>query len=429
MKTLFKLFEVSQIATTESELLELVTDEAKSCIVKGDLLGAGEWLASRLDCAGSDGIDAVMAKNIAVWASPSELEFSPGSMEDLFSNITAFDSELLAVALISVIARNPKHVMRHPEMYRDLAFKLFDQVKRVYGVDASNPIELCKGAAKKLHETQSKAIDAVKVFGSAQCIAARNSSIDLLKSLRQLKLIIPPQERPLLSSIEMLLGSGFREFCQNYERSETQKVVLRISDLRGQAQVAVNDGTAVNSLLWNLLVKPTADHLTVLADEAARSCKVALTPSLHLSVNVVKIDATQSQGESPIPLKLTNDGLGTATKITLQSANHILRIESPREPFTIPAGGDRIVHVIYSRQSGQPSSTLNISWSCEDLSGRKHMFPDTVDIHQQQSEPDWKLLLNNPPYSLNPIKAREKLFGREAQLDACEFAARLLNST
>src|SRR5437016_11607761 len=168
MKTLFKLFEVSQIATTESELLELVTDEAKSCIVKGDLL---------------------------------------------------------AVALISVIARNPKHVMRHPEMYRDLAFKLFDQVKRVYGVDASNPIELCKGATKKLHETLSKAIDAVKVFGSAQCIAARNSSIDLLKSLRQLKPIILPQERPLLSSIEMLLGSGFREFCQNYERSETQKVV------------------------------------------------------------------------------------------------------------------------------------------------------------------------------------------------------------
>jgi hypothetical protein len=418
MKTLFKLFEVSQIATTESELLEFVTDEAESCIVKGDLLGAGEWLASRLDCAGSDGIDAVMAKNIAVWASPSELEFSPGSMEELFSNITAFDAELLVLALISVIARNPKHVLRHPEMYRDLAFKLSDQVKRVYGVDASNPIELCKGAAKKLHETLSKAMDAVKVFGSAQCIAARNSSIDLLKSLRQLKPIILPKERPLLSSIEMLLGSGFREFCLNYERSETQKVVLRISDLRGQAQVAVEDGTAVNSLLWNLLVKPTAAHLTVLADEAARSCKVALTPSLHLSVNVVKIDATQSQAESPIPLKLTNDGVGTATKITLQSANHILRIESPREPFTIPAGGDRIVHVIYSRQSGQPSSALNISWSCEDLSGRKHMFPDKVDIHQQQSEPDWKLLLNNPPYSLNPIKAREKLFGRQAQLDA-----------
>ena len=46
------------------------------------------------------------------------------------------------------------------------------------------------------------------------------------------------------------------------------------------------------------------------------------------------------------------------------------------------------------------------------------MFSDTVDIQQQGSEPDWKLLLNNPPYSINPIKAREKLFGREAQLDA-----------
>ena len=101
MKTLFALFEVSKIATTESDLLEFVNDETDRCIVQGDLLGAGEWLASRLDCVGSDGIDAVMAKNIAVWASPSELGFSPASMEELLSNITAFESELLAVALIS----------------------------------------------------------------------------------------------------------------------------------------------------------------------------------------------------------------------------------------------------------------------------------------------------------------------------------------
>jgi hypothetical protein len=419
VKTLFALFEVSKIATTESDLLEFVNDETNRCIVQGDLLGAGEWLASRLDCVGSDGIDAVMAKNIAVWASPSELEFSPASMEELLSNITAFESELLAVALISLIARNPKHVVRHPAIYSDLAFKLFDQIKRTYGVDASNPIELCQRAAKKLRETASMAMNALKVFSSAKCIAARNSSIGLLKSLRQLKPIILPQERPLISSVETLLGSGFREFCQNYERSETQKVVLRISDLRGQAQVAVNAGTAErNSLLWNLLVKPTAEHLTALADEAARSCRVALTPALHLSINSVKIDATQSQSESPIPLKLTNGGVGTATKITLQCADNLLRIESPSEPFTIPAGTDRIVHVIFSGHNGQLNSQLSVNWSCEDLSGRQHTFSDSVAIQQQRSEPDWKLLLDNPPYSLNPIKAREKLFGRESQLDA-----------
>jgi hypothetical protein len=419
MQTLYRLFEVSQITTTESELLELVNGEASGCIERGDILGAGEWLVSRLDCAGSEGIDAVMAKNLALWASPSELGFSPGSMDELLANISAFDSELLSTALVSVIARNPKHVTGTPGLYRDLAFKLASQIERAYGVNASNPIELCQRAAKKLQEMVSKAVNAIKVFNAAQCIAARNSSIELLKSLRQLKILVLPHERPILSSIEMLLGSGFREFCQSYERSETQKVVLRISDLRGQAQAALNATAALpNSLLWNLFVKPTAEHLTALADEAAKSCKVALTPSIRLAVNEIRIDATLNQTDSPIPLKLTNDGVGTATKVKLRCKDNICRIVSPHEPFAVPAGSDRIVHIIFPGKVPPPNSTLSIIWTCEDLSGQTHSFSDNLQVLSQRAQPDWKLLLSNPPYSVNPIRVREKLFGREAQLDA-----------
>jgi hypothetical protein len=419
MKTLFRLFEVSQLTSTESELSELITDEANGCIVKGDLLGAGEWLASRLDSVGSDGIDAVMARNIALWASPSELGFVPSSLEELVSNISAFDSELLGIALISLIARKPKHVLKAPALYRDLAFKLSDQIQRTYGVNASNPIETCQRAAKKLQDATSKTVNAVKIFSTAHCITARNSSIELLKSLRLLKPLVLPHEKPLFSSIEILLGSGFREFCQSYERSETQKVVLRISDLREQAQNALNTSAALpNSLLWNILVKPTAEHLAVLADEAARSCKVALTPGLRLAVTEIKVDASQGRSDSPIPLKLANDGVGTATKVTLHSVNNALRIESPREAFAVPAGSDRIVHVIFPGQPPKPGSQVEITWNCEDLSGRKHSFSDAIQILSQRSQPDWKLLLTNPPYSLNPVRVRENLFGRETQLDA-----------
>jgi hypothetical protein len=122
MQTLYRLFDVSQIATAESEIIAFVNGEVNDCIEKGDVLGAGEWLASRLDCAGSDGIDGVMAKNIALWASPSELGFSPASMDDLLANLSAFDSELLSIALISLVARRPKHVLKTPGLYRDLAF-------------------------------------------------------------------------------------------------------------------------------------------------------------------------------------------------------------------------------------------------------------------------------------------------------------------
>jgi hypothetical protein len=334
-------------------------------------------------------------------------------------NISAFDLELLSIALISVIARSPKHVLKTPTLYRDLAYKLSSQIERTYGVNGSNPVELCQRGAKKLQESVSKAMNAVRVFSAAQCIAARNSSIELLKSLRQLKTLVLPHERPILSSIEMLLGSGFREFCLNYERSEIHKVVLRISDLRGQAQAALNASAALpNSVLWNLFVKPTAEHLTALADEAARSCKVALTPSLHLAVNAVRIDSTQMQTESPIPLKLTNDGVGTATKVKLRCEDNIFRIVSPHEAFAVPAGGDRIVHIVLSGEPPKPNSTLSIMWTCEDLSGQTHTFSDTIQILPQRAQPDWKFLLSNPPYSINPIRVREKLFGREAQLDA-----------
>jgi hypothetical protein len=194
VKTLFKLFEVSQIATTESDILEFVDGEANGCADKGDLLGAGEWLAGRLDCAGSEGIDAVMAKNLAVWASSSELGLSPGSMKELLSSISAFDLELLSIALISLIARKPKHVLKTPALYRDLAYNLSTKIERIYGVNSSNPVELCQLAAKRLQQAVSKASDAVGVFSKGQCIAARNSSIELLKSLRQLKPLVLPQE-------------------------------------------------------------------------------------------------------------------------------------------------------------------------------------------------------------------------------------------
>lgn len=430
MQTLFRLFEVSEIATTENEILEFVNGEVNACIEKGDVLGAGEWLASRLDCAGADGIDGVLAKNIALWASSSEPGFSPASMDELLANISAFDTEMLSIALVSIIARAPKHLSRNTTLYRDLAFRLSSQISQTFEVKGSGPAEICQRAAKKLQDAVKRGVTTVEVFTSAPCIAARNTSIELLKSLRSLKTLILAHERPILSSIEMLLGSGFREFCQNYERSDIQRVVLRISDLRSQAQVALGPTAALpNSLLWNLLAKPSAEHLTTLADEAARSCKIALTPALHLGFNEVRIDPTNGYSDSPMPMKLTNDGVGTATKVRLRCKDDIVRLEPSQDSFAVPAGSDRIVHITFPCQSPQLNSTLSITWTCEDLSGQVHTFPDTLRILPQKVQPDWKLLLSNPPYSINPIRVRENLFGRDAQLNSLLLRAAAGSST
>ena len=92
-------------------------------------------------------------------------------------------------------------------------------------------------------------------------------------------------------------------------------------------------------------------------------------------MNEVKIDATQNHSESPVPLKLTNDGVGTATKVTLHSPSDLLRIESPHEPIAVPAGSDRIVHVIFSGQLLNPNTSLNITWSCEIFRAASTLFP------------------------------------------------------
>ena len=49
MKTILKQLKLNSAANDEDEILELLDQEFKSGIAKGDLLGAGEWLASMLD--------------------------------------------------------------------------------------------------------------------------------------------------------------------------------------------------------------------------------------------------------------------------------------------------------------------------------------------------------------------------------------------
>jgi hypothetical protein len=430
MKTVLRLLEIAQDAQSEGDILGLISDEADGCIVRGDLLGAGEWLASQLDYATGNDLDAITAKVLALWASTSELSFSPSSIEELLANISAFEPSMLATALISLLARRPQQVLKHPELYRDLAFKISDHIIRIFDLATSSPSELCQHAAKRLNDVFDKTLHAVGVFRSVECIAARNASINVLKSLRQLRPLLLSREQPLLSSLEILLGTGFREFCQSYERSETHKVVLRLPDIRSQARSASSSNLCPeNSVLCHQLVKPIAEHLLVLADEAARSCKLALTPSLRLSSNLVKLDLSLDNSPSSVPLRLTNQGVGTAVKVRLESTDVAIVVESPKGNFDLSAGSDRIINVDFPSQLLPYGQTISILWTCEDVSGQKHRFSDSLNIEQQKPQPDWQFLLENPPYTVNPIKTREKLFGRKTQLDGLLFRAAAGTST
>src|SRR4051812_10222273 len=99
MQTILQFLGIASAATSKGQILELIDEELQTCIANGDLLGAGEWYASKLDHCEPAAADALIAKVLALWASPSDLTFSPNDTQDLIANIERFNREDLAVSL------------------------------------------------------------------------------------------------------------------------------------------------------------------------------------------------------------------------------------------------------------------------------------------------------------------------------------------
>jgi hypothetical protein len=236
MRTILRLLDLAKDARTEADIIGLITDEANACIESGDLLGAGEWLASSLDYASGAPAEATTAKVLALWASAGELSFSPSDMKELSHNLNLFDDSSLARSLVGLLARRTRLIKKRPELVADVAFRLSSQIEKTFGIAPGSPSDLCDRAAKRLTELLETVVADVRIFQNSACISARNASINLFKHLRQLKPLLLLRETTLLSTTEILLGSGFREFCQSYEKGETPKVVLRLPDIRTQAQ-------------------------------------------------------------------------------------------------------------------------------------------------------------------------------------------------
>jgi hypothetical protein len=392
MQTILKLFDLAKDARTEDQLLGFIEDEADSCITNSDLLGAGEWLTCRLNYSSGVDIDATSAKILALWASPAELNYSPSGMQDLATNVQEFDRQALSVALVGLMARRPKQVLKNRGIVGDLTFRLSQDITKLFNFDSGRPTELCDQASIRLESFFTRALEAINLFKGAKCVTARTPAMDLLKHLRQLKPYLLVRERPLLSHADLLLGAGFREFCQSFERSETAKVVSLLPDVRQQAQNSLESTANDNSVVWHSLVKPIAKQLIVLTDEASRTCRLALTPSIKLATNLFKSDLFRDSSTSILSARIINDGIGNAVKVRLDQTVVGLKIKNPKVPFDLTAGNERIIELECSPTGGQPFFSIPLKWLCSDISGQKHVFADEIRLEQQKAQPDWALL-------------------------------------
>src|ERR1035441_8408366 len=199
MHTILEFLDIASAATGNEQVLELIEGEFEACINNGDLLGAGEWCASKLDHVPKSDADSLIAKVLAMWASPADLSFSPSNLDDLIANIERFNRDDLALALAGLTARRTHTIESNPSLLKDPAFRLAAELERLFGEHRDRPIDICMQAAAHIDRALAQAQEALHGFEASKCISARTAALEVVKKNRQLKAFSNRREHPILS--------------------------------------------------------------------------------------------------------------------------------------------------------------------------------------------------------------------------------------
>jgi len=423
MKTILEVHNLTDFAEDPELLTELIEDEVTGCRDAGDLLGAGEWLASELAYVDVEHLEELLCKIVTLWASPLEVKVLPSSVDELISRIDEFVPEELTVALIAATAVLLRSQQKQslPKVIKDLAFRLQQPISDLFGVAPGRTRDLCKAAVAKLDAVRTDFLSSIDSFFNSKCATAKIASIDVVKKSHQLKKIALAEEKAIISEIDVLLGPTFRKFCESCERQETDKIIKRIPDLKDQMQRSISSpGPRENSTLWKMTVSPIGRHILKLVDEASLRSEKATTPSLKLASNVFKLDLTILDREMTFSCRLLNKGEGSASDVTIETDLSRLpldiKILQPRGTFDVAGGSEQVLTFEVILRGSLDTIRIPFKWKCKTLTGRSHVDEDLLIIQQQNVQPDWDTLMENPPYKINPIKSLKDLFGRDAIL-------------
>ncbi|HTS87558.1 MAG TPA: ATP-binding protein [Gemmatimonadales bacterium] len=432
--TLAELTGAADETSDRASLLLRIRSEALRCREAGDTLGSGEWFVSMLPHTDASELDEVFAKAIASWGSPLQVRSLPPSMAELAARTSDYVPDHLATSLVCVTARHMERSETLPEGARDLAYRLAAEFDAVYEVGSGPPRDLCVRAATRVSAARAELLAAVDSFLRTTAITAKTASIQLVRAATRLRPLTVPAERPILSDLSSLLGPAFRKFCEACERQQSDAIAGRAPDLRLQLTPHLSAaGARETSTLWQLAVLPVCKKLASLVEEAVSATAAATAPDLAIAHTQFKLDLTQVGHELTISTRLLNRGNGRAKEIHLRCLPHpsvaALRVVEPHEPFDIPASSEQAVTLGLTLGKASASVRLDLRWESTSVTGEEHSDHSPLEVLQQQKVLDWNRFLEDPPYSLNPVKRRERLFGRDAILAQLQLNASARNST
>jgi hypothetical protein len=422
-----------QHAADATEVLQPPVDEGAvlEARQRGDALGAGELISGAFAAAPEDIMEQLFARVIVAWASPTHPAPEPKTaLPEVIARIDEFSPNNFAVAVVNALLRLKHYQRRSPEHFPDLAFRIQAEVASTYDVEARrSPTDTCQAAVARLEAILAKLSAAVETFARTTPATAKAASIDVLRFAHQAQPMLLAAERQSLRELELLLGGGFRKFCESHERQDAAGVVRRAPELRENIRrnSAAPGDARLLSRVWQNYVAPISEHVASLIEEATRSGEASLLPVLGLSNASTKTDLSSLLQDQLLTFRLINSGRGQALSVAMALAQHDesfeLTLVEPRGPFAVAAGTDQLVvlRLTLARQLKRLSPLVR--WTCRTAIGDTCTFEEPITVEQQSLAPDWDALLAAPPYSLNPIKRRDRLYGRETTLRQLRLAA------
>lgn len=404
---------------------------------RGDGFMVGELLAQQLYAASDDKNENLIARIVSAWASPRGLTLEPASLLDLSERFDSFSRNNLATAFINAMHRVGATDPQLGDAERDFAFRLKDDIAAVYDVEKRSPTELCRAALAKLEDLLAQGAAAVTRFLRTTPATAKVASTDLLRAAHKLQPVLVAAEREFLCDLDVLIGPAFRKLCEAYERNEDSEVIRRAPEYLENIKIhrPTSPDPRLGSQIWLSLVQPVLDHLTIIVEDATSRGEAALAPSLSLRNPKTKADLRATGANIYLSFSLWNQGKGHARDVSLQQvlgddeATLDLNVSEPAGPFDIPPGGEQLVRLRLVLPQGKNQLCIPIQWRCVTSTGKPVVAADRLLVDQQVMDPDWEAMLADPPYTLNPIKRQDRLYGRNSALQKLHLAAMAGTST